>query len=195
MKKHGKLFVVSAPSGAGKSTLVKMVCDSMGKKCHLERVITYTSKHPRQGEKDGLDYHFCSKEAFEQKIQEGFFIEWSSSYGHYYGSPIHIMEELSKGKYFILVIDRAGAHAIANHYKEVVLIWIFTQNMSVLEDRLRLRNTENNVEILKRIALAKQEIEDERVSSFYHYHVLNDKLEIAVQQIEMIVSKELGKCK
>ncbi len=195
MKKHGKLFVISAPSGAGKTTLVKVLCDRIGQQCNIEHVVTYTSKQPRVGEQGSKDYHFCSKEAFEQKINEGFFIEWSTAYGHYYGSPRHILDELPHGRSFILVIDRAGARAVAEQCKNSVLIWVYTKNFEILEDRLRSRNTENNSEIIKRLTIAKQEIMDERTNSFYLYHVLNDKFEIALQELESIIAKELAQSK
>jgi guanylate kinase len=193
MKKPGKLFIVSAPSGAGKTTLVNNLCDHIGVECRLERVITYTTKKPRPGESDGKDYYFLSKDEFERKAQEGFFIEWSTAYGHYYGSPRYILNDFSEGRSHILIIDRQGAKAVYSQIQTAVLIWIYTENIGILSNRLRQRNTENDEDFLKRIALAQKEIEDERINSFYHYHVLNDNVEIAVQKLIAIVLDELKK--
>ena len=189
--KNGKLFVVSAPSGAGKTTLVRMVCDRIGKSCQLETVVTYTTKEPRNDEQDGKDYHFLSLVAFERKIADGFFIEWSAAYGHCYGSPRHILADLEKGLSYIVVVDRAGARSILEKYRDAILIWIYTENIEILAQRLRSRKTETNAQIVKRLKLAKQEIADERNNSFFDYHVLNDNAEDACQSIESIIFKEL----
>lgn len=191
MDKKGKLFVISAPSGAGKTTLVGMVCDRLGERYHLEQVVTYATKEPRPGERNGKDYHFVSVEAFKQKIKEGFFIEWSAAYGHYYGSPKHILDDMALGTSFMLVVDRVGAKAIAHKINQAVLIWIYTQNVEVLAQRLFARKTENNEQILKRLALAQEELNDERSNAFFLYHVLNDCVQTAAQEIESIIVKEL----
>ncbi len=189
--KNGKLFVVSAPSGAGKTTLVRMVCDRIGKQCQLETVVTYTTKEPRSDEQDGKDYHFLSSDAFECKIADGFFIEWSTAYGYCYGSPRHILADLEKGFSYIVVVDRAGARSILEKHRDAILIWIHTENIEILAQRLRSRKTENDAQIVKRLKLAEQEIADERNNSFFDYHVLNDNAENACQRIESIVFEEL----
>jgi guanylate kinase len=191
MKKTGKLFIVSAPSGTGKTTLVQALCQQLGHSYRLERVVTYTTKQPRLGEKDGQDYHFLSKEAFEQKIESGFFMEWSSAYGHYYGSPASILAELPEGKSYFLVIDRAGAQTIRSLYNEAILIWLYTKNFEDLKKRLFSRNTETNFEISRRLMLAKQEILQENENSLYQYHVLNDTIENALSELKIIILKEL----
>lgn len=191
MKNSGKLFVVSAPSGAGKSTLVNALYDQIGKAYNIERVVTYTTKQPRAGEKNGRDYHFLSKEAFEQKIESGYFIEWSTAYGHYYGSPVSILKELQKGKSFILVIDRDGARAITRTYKLAILIWIYTKDIEILLERLRVRNTETTIEISRRLMIAKQEVLQESSDPFYHYHILNESFENALSELKKIVVNKL----
>jgi len=188
--KNGKLFVVSAPSGAGKTTLVRMACDRLGIQCRLSQVITYTTKAPRSGEKEGIDYHFLSQTSFERKIADGFFIEWSAAYGHYYGSPRHILADLEKGLSYIVVVDRNGARSIAEQYPDAILIWIYTENFEILAQRLQARKTEDQAQINARLALAKQEISDERNNSFFDYHVLNDNLEKAFGSIKSIIEEE-----
>ncbi|MGE4168040.1 MAG: guanylate kinase [Candidatus Babeliales bacterium] len=191
MKKPGKLFVVSAPSGAGKTTLITTLCERIGDQHAFKRVITYTSRQPRQGDQEGKDYHFISKQEFEVKIQEGFFIEWSNAYGNYYGSPRSILNELTSGVSFFLIIDRAGAQVVSEVHKESVLIWIHTKTIEILENRLRSRNTEQESEILRRLSLAKQEIDEELQKKFYQYHVLNDNFEKAIQELVCIVFDEI----
>ena len=192
MRKNGKIFVISAPSGAGKTTLVNKVCDQIGQQCFLERVITYTTKKPRPNEQNGKDYHFLTVGEFEQKIQEGFFIEWSVAYGHYYGSPDYILGDMVSGKSFMIVVDKNGAQFIAQKISEAVLIWIYTKNIEILEKRLQARNTENNEQLVQRLALAREELCDERIKTLFKYYVLNDSFQRAVQEIESIVLQELN---
>jgi guanylate kinase len=191
MVKNGKLFVISAPSGAGKTTLVRMACNRLKDRCSLEQAVTYTTKKPRPGERDGEDYHFLTIDAFQQKIQEDFFIEWSVAYGHYYGSPRSILDDIVLGKSFIVIVDRTGAQAIANKVTQSVLIWIYTKSIDILSQRLLARKTENKEQILKRLALAVQELQDEQHNAFFTYHVLNDHAQNALQEIESIIVKEL----
>lgn len=188
---NGKLFIVSAPSGAGKTTVVNNVLSIIPAHYNIERVITYTSKAPRLNEIQGHDYHFISKQEFERKITESFFLEWSDAYGNYYGTPSYIKDHLNDGRSFILIIDRVGAQKLIRHIPEAILIWLYTQDISVLENRLKLRKTENEEQILKRLSLAIQEIEEECKNSLYPHKILNDRLENAVQMMELIIKNEL----
>jgi hypothetical protein len=94
-KKSGKLFILSAPSGGGKTTLANKLVEELGFEYNLSRVITYTSRLPRSTEMPGVDYNFLSKEAFEEKVKEQFFLEWSGVYGNYCGTPSTIIEEVN----------------------------------------------------------------------------------------------------
>lgn len=187
----GKLFVLSAPSGAGKTSLTNAVLRNIGERYKVARVITYTSKTPRSIEQHGKDYHFVSACEFEEKISQGFFIEWSSGYGAYYGSPRSILNELDQGTSYILIIDRPGAIRIKEVFDAAILIWIYTQSIAVLEQRLRIRNTETDEHIMKRLLLAEQELNEEKINSLYHYHVLNDDFDQAVETIEQILISEI----
>ena len=108
----GTLFVISAPSGAGKTTLVREVLDRLRAELGLMRVITHTSKQPRTGEVQGVDYHFLSEEEFKQKIEEEFFIEHSTVYGAYYGVAKALFKKLDEGIHHIAIVDRAGAASL-----------------------------------------------------------------------------------
>src|SRR5581483_10666268 len=112
MIKPGVLFIVSAPSGAGKTTLVNAALGSLKSSHAIERVITYTSRMPREGEIPGVDYHFISELEFQSRIKDGFFLEWSGAYGTYYGTPRGLLEDLEKGHHRILIPDRNGAQKI-----------------------------------------------------------------------------------
>jgi len=187
----GKLFIISAPSGAGKTTLVRALVDRFGSYYALERVVTYTSKTPRSGEEHGLDYHFLSANEFEEKIGQNFFMEWSKAYDAYYGSPRHIIDHLQMGRSYVVVIDRVGAQQIALQCSNAVLIWLYTNNIEALRDRLIARNADLAEVIERRLARAQEEIEQELLKPLYHFHVLNDDFEKALKRLVTIIKREL----
>jgi guanylate kinase len=191
VKKVGKLFIISAPSGVGKTTIVDSVLDNWNHSVMLSRVITYTSRNPRVGEIAGKDYHFISVLEFEQKIEQGFFLEWSNAYGHYYGSPRSIVDDLEKGHSYIGILDRSGGLAVKAQVSDSVLIWVYTSSIQIIEQRLYARNTEDEQQIQKRLLLAQQELAAENGEKKYHYHIANDSLEHAVGELTKIIQKEL----
>lgn len=190
---RGSLFIVSAPSGAGKTSLIQAVLNDLKSVYSIDRVITYTTKEPRLGEVDGKDYYFISKELFETKIKEGFFLEWSTDYVAYYGTPASIIEVLERGTSLILIIDRRGAQQILAQIPSAVLVWISTATFGELERRLRGRGTEAESEMAHRFERAKIEIELERKQSLYPYHILNDNFLEAVESLKSIIVGELAK--
>lgn len=191
MSARGTLFVVSAPSGAGKTTLINSILADLKSEFALERVITYTTKEPREGEVPGKDYHYISKDQFEMKVKEGFFLEWSTDYRAYYGTPADIRPALELGTSQILVIDRRGAQQVLAQIPEAVLIWLHTIDLAVLEQRLRNRGTESEGQIVYRISRAKIEIEAEYSKRLYAYHILNDVFDEAFMQLKSIMIDEM----
>lgn len=191
MKAKNKLFIVSAPSGAGKSSLVAAVLETVGNQHALERVITYTSRQPRAGEVEGVDYHFIASCEFEARIKAGFFIEWSAAYGTYYGTPRYITEGLERDTSYILVIDRIGAGQIVKSIPEAVLIWITVPSLEVLLDRLKGRGTETEEQIMRRMSRAKVEIDEEEKEPFYRYYVINDDFDATKSKVILIILSEL----
>ena len=188
----GKLIVVSAPSGAGKTTLVGAVLNRLNRQnMVLERVITYTTKEPGKSEISGGDYYFVSPEEFQEKINKDFFIEWSHVYGYYYGSPKSFLENLKKGRSYIIIVDRAGWQRIREFPVATTSIWIEPPNLIILEQRLQLRSRDSLLEIKRRLALASQEIQDEQVCPLYHYKIVNDDFDRAIDQLEDIIDIEL----
>jgi len=197
----GKLFIVSAPSGAGKTTLVNEVLGRLGLKYSIDRVITYTSRAVRLGEKPGKDYHFLSPEGFNRKINDGFFLEWSGEYDHYYGTPRHILNELKQGLSRVLVIDRAGAKSVLSIAQDpspalregVVPIWIYTSDFVELERRLVARGDNTNEQIKRRLEIAQKEVKKEQEKPLYKYRILNDNFTKASQELEALFVCELEK--
>ncbi len=187
----GKLFIISAPSGAGKTTLVNELLQRVVPRYAIERVVTYTSKQARVGERDGYDFHFVSPQNFEQRIRDGFFLEYSTAYEAYYGTPRSILHDMQQGKSYLLVIDRIGAQQILEQVKEVVLIWLYAKNRDVFKKRLEKRAREDADQIKRRLDRALVEMAQEQENRLYHYHILNDDFETAAACLEGIVVDEL----
>ncbi|MEX0671927.1 MAG: guanylate kinase [Candidatus Babeliales bacterium] len=186
MKKQGKLFILSAPSGTGKTTVVNAVLGSMIFEYPLKRVITYTSRRPRQGEIDGVDYCFIAQHEFESKIQEGFFIEYSQVYDAYYGSPSSIKEGLSQGDSYILVIDRVGAQLVIPQM-ECITIWMEPPSLQALRQRLERRAKDEPGVIERRLEIAAQEMAQERQSPCYQHCIINDDFERTVYALRLLI--------
>ena len=189
----GKLFIISAPSGAGKTSLVGMVLERVRPHYSIDRVITYTTKAARPGEQSGHDYHFLSPGEFERRIKQGFFLEWSTAYDAYYGSPRSILADIKKGQSYLLILDRAGAQQVVANKVDPVLIWVYTANMAVLRERLAARKTDNPEQIERRLERAKKEVDFEQRKRLYHHHILNDNFDDAVQQLEHIICNEFAR--
>lgn len=190
-EKKGKLFVVTAPSGAGKTTLVQHVVARLSSEYQLQRVITYTTKQPRKGERLGIDYHFLEEDAFKQRIDEGFFIEHSTAYGSYYGFPKDIFGHLSEGKSYIGIVDVAGATAIKAYSADAILIGIRPPDQHALEQRLTRRAEDSISAIAFRLGLAHDELASLK-EGLFNYIIVNDLLDDATKKLETIVRKELS---
>ncbi len=182
---YAKLFVVSAPSGAGKTTLVTELLQSLPAGCCLERVVTYTTRMPRPKETD-IHYHFMSAEQFKERIQEGFFLEWSSWYGNYYGSPKSVLEKLKKGISLIMILDRSGARAIKALVPKAELIWIKPPSLAVLEERLKKRGDDTASRIF-RLERADLELKEEEKEHLFHHTIINDDKGRALIELRRIV--------
>ena len=191
MSKQAKLYIISAPSGAGKSTLVEAILSKIGPHRSLSRAITYTTRHPRINEKDGYDFHFVTEEIFKERIEQGFFIEWSNAHTAYYGTPRSILDDLTRGCSSILVIDRVGAEQIRAQTEHAVLIWITVPDMVTLKKRLVNRGTEDSAHIERRLKRAQEEIVLEEQNSIYDYHIMNDNFNEALAKLEYIIQAEI----
>lgn len=184
MKRKGTLIVLSGFSGAGKGTVVKELVTKYG----YQVSISATTRSPREGELDGREYHFKTKEEFESMIQQDGFIEWAQYVGNYYGTPRAFVEEaLEHGTNVILEIEVQGALNIKKQYPDAVLLFIAPPSANVLKERLIGRGTEDMDTVNKRLQRAKEESKD---MLQYEYLVVNDILSDCVEQVHQIVLNE-----
>jgi guanylate kinase len=183
--RRGQLFVVSAPSGTGKTTLaerlVQVVPDLM-----LSR--SFTSRSPRAGEADGVDYDFISRERFEMMIGAGEFLEYADVFGNFYGTSAAATETvLAGGCDLMLVIDVQGARQVRARAAESVGIFVLPPSFAILEDRLRKRSKDSEDDIRRRLAVARSEV---GAVADYDYVVVNDEIESAVGRLKAVVEAE-----
>lgn len=188
MNKEGLLFIISAPSGAGKTSLCKEVVKFFP---NLYHSVSYTTRLPRPGEKDGEDYRFVSKDKFQEMIDNKRFVEWAEIYDNRYGTTIDSLKEyLHKGTDIILDIDGQGGSQLKSEYPDGIYVFILPPSWKDLEERLRLRSTDSDEDIEKRLRNAKEELQ-----YIYHYDyiVVNNDLEEAVSALKSIIIAE--KCR
>jgi len=179
-----KLIIIAAPSGAGKTTLCEHLLGD-----YSDRVlpsISCTTRSPRPGETNGVEYIFLSKTEFENRIKEGDFIEWAEVHGNYYGTSRSVIENaISEGKSVLLDIDVQGAKSLTQAFPDrCVTIFVSPPNMTILEKRLRTRGTDSEEQIQKRITNAKAEMA--RANEFQH-QIVNDDLARAYEQLKSIL--------
>lgn len=180
---RGRLFILSAPSGAGKSTL----CSRLRRRFRqLRYSVSHTTRSPRRGEIDGLDYHFITRPSFEAGIRTHRWAEWAEVHGNYYGTSAEFIEScLEKGQNVLLDIDVQGARQILKHYPQSVTIFIAPPSMAVLEKRLKTRATDSDQAIARRLRNAVEEMDHQ---SAYRHVVVNDDLETATEMLIDIVA-------
>jgi guanylate kinase len=181
----GRLFIVSAPSGTGKTTLVeRLVRDMQG----ISMSRSYTSRPPRPGEADGVDYNFISRDRFEAMIANGDLLEHAEVFGNWYGTgAAETARALAGGDDVVLVIDVQGARKVRNASFEHVGIFVLPPSFEILEDRLRRRSKDSEVQIQRRLAVAQQEV---AAVAEYEYVVINDDVDNAVARLRSIVEAE-----
>jgi guanylate kinase len=183
------LFIISAPSGSGKSTLVNQIRSLVE---DLTFSISYTTRVPRGSEQQGREYHYISRTQFEEMIERGEFLEWATVFGKYYGTAARSLEEAkAEGKDLLLDIDVQGAAQVRAKVPEAVSIFVLPPNPQVLAARLRNRSRAegkvDEAEIEKRLAKAREEIENYRQ---YGYILVNDVLDHAVEGLAAIIFAE-----
>ncbi|NLK93789.1 MAG: guanylate kinase [Clostridiales bacterium] len=188
MENKGVLIVISGPSGAGKGTICKALLE---KNKDLYLSISATTRAPRKGEEDGVNYYFLNKEEFKKKIAEDDFLEYAEVYGNYYGTPkSKVNEMLKEGKNVILEIDIQGALKVKENCNDGIFIFILPPSMEELKNRIINRGSETPESLIERFNSAYKEI---NYISKYNYGVINDTVKEAVEKIENILAAE--KCR
>lgn len=191
----GTLFIVSGPSGAGKTTLINRVRERLRTvNIELYFSVSHTTRKPRAGEVDGIDYHFVSAEVFARMVDAGEFLEWAHVHAHRYGtSRAEVQGRLRSGQDVILDIDYQGAKQIADDPEldgRSLSVFLFPPSLDALEMRLRARGLNSEEEIDLRLRKAIAEIDEGK--GFYHYIIINDDLEIATECLKAaIIAKKL----
>ena len=185
--RRGLLLVLSAPSGTGKTTVVQKLIERLP---NVRRSRSYTSRSPRSGERNGVDYNFVDEDRFRQMVSEGAFIEWADVFGNLYGtSAVDTEAQLTAGQDVVLVIDVKGARQVWECLTNVVSIFLLPPSYSALQKRLfeRSQSEISADELERRLVTAKAEVS---VSQDYDYIVVNDDIERCVGTLCNIVMAE-----
>jgi len=178
----GHLFVISGPSGVGKSTIITYLLKKIP---HIRYSVSYTTRPPRRGEVDGIDYNFISETEFKEMIRKGEFIEWEEVYGNLYGTSYRFIYEVMKqGEDVIMDIDPKGARNIKEKIDHSHLIFILPPSVEELFKRLKGRKTDSDETVDRRMKQAFQEL---RESRWYDYVVVNDDIDSAIRAVESII--------
>ncbi|ABR48940.1 Guanylate kinase [Alkaliphilus metalliredigens QYMF] len=185
MQKQGLLIVVSGPSGAGKGTICKRLLE---KNPEIKISVSATTRLPRKGEADGVNYQFLDKRKFQEMLEKEEFLEYAQVYDNYYGTPKeYVFENLEKGYDVLLEIDIAGALQIKEEFSQGVFVFILPPSLEELKSRIISRGTESKEDIEKRFGCALSEIQQ---VIKYDYAVINDNIERAIEDVEAIIRAE-----
>ena len=182
LQKQGRIIVVSGPSGVGKTTLVETMLEHSSS---IVRSVSATTRLPRSGETDGVDYHFLPKSEFERLIEQNGLVEWTKYGENYYGTLKSTLESIIKaGKDIVLTIDVDGAIQLKKLGFSCLLIFILPPSVQILRQRLEERKTETESELNQRLERAKAEFD---LVAYYDYCVVNDQIPLAIQQLIKII--------
>ncbi len=189
LNERGLLVVISGPSGVGKGTIRKALFAMPDN--NFVYSVSMTTRKPRPGERDGVDYFFISREEFKKNIEEGKFLEWAEFVGEYYGTPLEYIEkQLAAGNEVIIEIEVQGALQVREKMPDAVFVFIVPPSRKALEDRLRSRGTEEPAKIQERLAKANREY---NLAYKYDYIVVNDEVYNAADRIYAIIRAEHAK--
>ncbi|WP_457564786.1 guanylate kinase [Caminibacter sp.] len=190
LKTKGSILVLSGPSGSGKTSIAREVCNELGDKAYFS--ISTTTRPIREGEKDGVDYFFVSKEEFLKDVEDGYFLEWAEVHGNFYGtSKRQIDEALKQGKIVFLDIDVQGHEAVRAAYPDIVTsIFVTTKNKHILIERLKNRGTETEESLEVRLINALHEM---KKIPEYDYLLINDDFNESKEFVRSIAIASLIK--
>ncbi len=191
-KTKGAIFVISAPSGAGKTTLANKI---IAKEENLRASVSFTTRRPRKGEVDGVDYTFVNESTFRKMIAGGEFAEWAEVHGNLYGTSKKRLEGLMRSGFdVILDIDTQGAGQIRNSFPDGIFIFILPPSMDVLRDRLQKRKSDakEDTDIDRRLKRAVDEIKEalggKTGDNMYDYVIVNDVLSVAMKKLDAVIT-------
>jgi len=174
----GTLVVVSGPSGVGKSTVVEGVLEHPG----AAFSVSATTRDARPGEIDGEDYWFVEESAFDELIADRRLLEWAEYGGHRYGTPLEpVLDRIAAGEHVVLDIENLGAHQVKAAYPDSVLVFILPPSLEELQRRLRSRGDTSEDDILRRLGVAAEQIDD--AAATFDHIVVNEDLETAISQV------------
>ncbi|HBH18017.1 MAG TPA: guanylate kinase [Cyanobacteria bacterium UBA9579] len=183
--RKGRVFVIAGPSGVGKGTLLSLL---ISKHPEIVLSVSVTTRKPRAGEVDGVNYLFISKEDFEEMIEKEEFLEWANFAGNYYGTYANIVtESLQMGLDVALEIDVQGALQVKEKIKDAILIFILPPSVGELHARLFKRKTDSKESIEKRLSIVRTEIEKKHL---FHYEIVNDNIDTAIKNLEAVILAE-----
>lgn len=178
----GNRFIISAPSGAGKTTLCGAIRHRFP---DMRYSVSYTTRAPRAGEQNGIDYHFISQDEFKDRLARNLWAEWAEVHGNYYGTSAEFLEKtVADGKDILLDIDVQGARQILSRFPDSVAIFIMPPSMAALKDRLTGRGTDAEADIERRLKNAVQEMAQQNL---YHHVIINDQLETAISEFTRLI--------
>lgn len=181
-------LVLSAPSGAGKTTIARLLLD---RRNDVGYSVSCTTRSPRPGEVDGVDYHFLTREAFDAAVERGEFAEWAEVHGRMYGTLVReVKAVMDRGQHVMLDIDVQGARQVVQRFLDAVTIFVVPPSAEALVARLAGRNTETTEMLALRLQNAVRELEE---AGRYQHVVVNDNLEDAVARVNAIIDEETVK--
>ncbi len=184
MKEEEKLVIVIGPSGAGKSSFLERILKEESRLCDL---ITYTTRAPRKGEKEGDPYHFVTREQFEKLKNEGFFVEWAVVHGNLYATPWNqIREAWKKGQIVIMDVDVQGARHFKRQFPHALTIFLAPPSIDALRNRILNRGNVPDIEV--RLQTAKKEM---AAANDFDHLIVNDEFESAYKQFRFLIEKLL----
>ena len=190
INKKGLLLVVSGPSGAGKGTICKVL---MNRNEDLKLSVSATTRQPRTGEVEGVNYFFLTHEKFNDMISKNEFLEYAQTYSNFYGTPKGpVMESLEKGQDVVLEIEMQGARQVKQIYPDAILIFVLPPSLNELQSRLCNRGTETEEQMHERLSCAFEEIKQIKDYNYFIFNETNKEVEAAIE-IENIISAEKNK--